>query len=169
MFVTRPTALTAGTTADTATIIRELRDRAEIVDALLRFGLGFDLKDRDLFRSAFTPDAEFDFRPVAAELGLEVPVMVGIEAIEAVHFNPDVRLDTTHTVDNTRIEITDDRARLTALVEAQHLPTGDHTRHLLLKNRYAVDLVRTGDAWAMRHLYVENIWRTGDPKVLIGA
>ncbi|WP_406284450.1 nuclear transport factor 2 family protein [Embleya sp. NBC_00896] len=166
MFVTRPTAL-AATTADET--VRELRDREEILDALLRFGLGFDLGDRDLFRSAFTADAEFDFRRVAAELGLDIPVMVGIEAIDAVHFNPDVRLDTTHTVTNARIEITGDLARLTALVEAQHLPEGDHSRHLLLKNRYAVDLVRAGAAWAMRRLYVENVWRTGDPKVLIGG
>ncbi|MGW1667090.1 nuclear transport factor 2 family protein, partial [Streptomyces microflavus] len=163
-----PTAL-APTAIDTETIVRELRDREEILDALLRFALGFDLKDRELFRTAFTPDAEFDFRPVAAELGLEVPVMVGVAAIEAVHFNPDVRLDTTHAVSNARIGFIGDRARLTALVEAQHLPTGDHTRHLLLKNRYAVDLVRTGAGWAMSRLYVENVWRTGDPKVLIGA
>ncbi|MEU0937160.1 nuclear transport factor 2 family protein [Embleya sp. NPDC005971] len=165
MFVTGPSALAA---TDTTTTVRELRDRTEILDALLRFGLGFDLQDRALFRTAFTPDAAFDFRPVAAELGLDIPVMVGIEAIEAVHFNPRVRLDTSHTITNARIEVTGDRARLTALVEAQHLPTGDHTRHLLLKNRYAVDLLRTDTAWAMHHLYVENIWHTGDPNVLTG-
>ncbi|MCP3816621.1 hypothetical protein NLX86_00245 [Streptomyces sp. A3M-1-3] len=33
---------------------RELRDPAEIVDALYRFGLGQDLKGRDLFASSFT-------------------------------------------------------------------------------------------------------------------
>ncbi len=48
---------------DTATAVAELRDRAEITDALHRFALGQDLKDGELFASAFTADAELDFRP----------------------------------------------------------------------------------------------------------
>ncbi|MDI2130370.1 nuclear transport factor 2 family protein [Yinghuangia seranimata] len=165
MHVTRPNALAA---TESDAVVRELRDRAEVLDALLRFGLGFDIQDRDLFQSAFAPGAEFDFRPAASAIGLEVPVMVGLDVITAVHFNPDVRLDTTHTVTNARIRIDGDLAGLTALVEAQHLPHGDHSRHLLLKNRYAVAAVRDGDRWVMDRLYVENIWHTGDPKVLIG-
>ncbi|WUH98634.1 nuclear transport factor 2 family protein [Spirillospora sp. NBC_00431] len=49
--------------ADTDAVVRELRDRAEIVDALHRFALGQDLKDAALFASAFAADAELDFRP----------------------------------------------------------------------------------------------------------
>jgi hypothetical protein len=44
----------------------DLHDRAEIIDALYRFGLGQDRKDRALFASAFAADAELDFRPAAA-------------------------------------------------------------------------------------------------------
>ncbi|MCF2527917.1 nuclear transport factor 2 family protein [Yinghuangia soli] len=149
-------------------VVRELRDRAEIADALLRFGLGVDERDPDVFTSAFTPDAVFDFRPVAERLGLEIPVMDGFDAILAVHFNDGWNLDTTHSVTNVRIAVDGDEARLTAIVEAQHLPKHDHSRHLLLKNRYDVELVRTGSGWAMRHLLVKNVWFTGEPKVLAG-
>lgn len=64
MFVLGESAMSAPS-ADTAAVVRELRDRAEIVDALYRFGLGQDLKDKRLFASAFTADAELDFRPAA--------------------------------------------------------------------------------------------------------
>ena len=49
--------------------INELRDRLEIADALYRFGLGQDTQDPDLFASAWTEDAELDFRPAAAKWG----------------------------------------------------------------------------------------------------
>ncbi|POX56997.1 nuclear transport factor 2 family protein [Streptomyces sp. Ru71] len=165
MYVTRPYALDARQEAAT---VRELADRTEIIDALYRFALGRDLKDRELLESAFTEDAEFDFRPVAGRLGLDLPLMTGRDMITGVVLNPGIPLDTTHAVTNCRTEIDQDAARLTALVEAQHLPGADHGRHLLLKNLYAVDLVRAGSHWRMRRVHVENVWYTGEPGVLIG-
>ncbi|MFH8381382.1 nuclear transport factor 2 family protein [Kitasatospora sp. NPDC018058] len=43
------------------------------------------------------------------------------------------RVDTTHQVTNPRITVDGDTARLTALVEAQHLLIADPTKHALLK------------------------------------
>lgn len=160
-----PYALDATLSAD---VVRELADRQEIADALHRFALGRDVKDRDLFRSAFTPDAAFDFRPVGARIGLEFPLMRGVDMIEAYVLNPDVELATSHTVTNCRARITGDEAGLTALVEAQHLPGADHSRHLLLKNLYEVELVRDGRRWLMRRVRVDNLWYTGDPQVILG-
>jgi SnoaL-like protein len=147
-------------------VLREIADRHEIVDALHRFAFGRDLGDHDLFRSAFTPDAEFDFRPAATKCGLEVPLMTGIDMIAGIVLDP--RLHTTHTVGNCRVELDVDTARLTALVEAQHLPADDHSRHALLKNVYAVELVRDGERWLMSKVHIDNIWFTGDPQVIVG-
>ncbi|NUU20066.1 MAG: nuclear transport factor 2 family protein [Streptomycetaceae bacterium] len=170
MYVTTPRALAADFDQELLhDVVRELRDREEITDALYRFGLGVDTRHREVFVSAFTPDAVFDFRPVAARLGLDIPVMDGLDAIIAVHFHDGWNLDTTHVVTNPRIAVDGDTARLTAIVEAQHLPEDDHSRHLLLKNRYDVELARVEGGWAMRHLVVENVWFTGDPKVLAGG
>jgi hypothetical protein len=55
------------------------------------------------------------------------------------------------------------------LVEAQHLPQGDHGRHLLLKNIYTVALSRQGTSWAMDHVRIDTVWFTGDPSVLFPA
>lgn len=75
-------------------------------------------------------------------------------------------LHTTHTVTNPRIRVEHGPAFLAALVEAQHGSRDDHSRQLLLKNRYSVELVREGSRWAITHMGIENIGFTGDPGVL---
>lgn len=62
------------------------------------------------------------------------------------------RIDTTHVVTNPRVSIDGDSATLTALVEAQHLSSDDHSRHALL----------------MRRVVVDCAWFTGDPQVIVG-
>ncbi|KUL43804.1 hypothetical protein ADL22_13015 [Streptomyces sp. NRRL F-4489] len=168
MYVTRDRALTAPA-HDTAAVVAELRDRAEITDALHRFALGQDLKDKDLFASAFAPDAELDFRPAAAKWGAEPPLMSGRDTIVTTILGMFTgRVDTTHQVTNARIAIDGDTARLTALVEAQHLLTADPAKHALLKNPYDVDLVRDGDRWVIRRLRIDNTWFTGEPTAIFG-
>jgi hypothetical protein len=66
------------------------------------------------------------------------------------------RIDTTHQVTNPRVEIEGSEARLTALVEAQHLLSDDHSTYALLKNPYAVDLVRESTRWVMRRVIIDN-------------
>lgn len=143
-------------------------DRFEIIDALYRFGLGQDLRDKALFASSFTEDATVDFRPAAQKCGLDIPLMTGREAIVAIILNADTRIDTTHVVTNCRVEQNGNTARLSALVEAQHLPKDDHTRHAMLKNLYDVLLIKVGERWLIKHLYIDNVWFTGDPAVIIG-
>ena len=169
MYVTHAHALSAPAD-DGPAIAQELRDRAEIVDALHRFGLGQDLKDKDLFASAFAEDAELDFRPAAAKWGARPPVMVGRETIVATILAMFAgRVDTTHQVTNPRVTVDGDTARLTALVEAQHLLSTDHGTHALLKNLYTVELVRDGHRWVIRRMRIENTWYTGDPTAIFGG
>ncbi|HEU4946757.1 MAG TPA: nuclear transport factor 2 family protein [Kribbella sp.] len=162
MYVTRHHAFGPGNQ------LGQLIDREEAIDALYRFGLGQDLRDRELFASAFAEDAVLDFRPAATKCGLDIPLMDGRDTIVGIILNPETRIDTTHVVSNARTEIDGDTARLTAIVEAQHLPKDDHTRHALLKNLYDVELVRDGSRWLMRHVHIDNVWFTGDPWVIAG-
>jgi hypothetical protein len=78
------------------------------------------------------------------------------------------RVDTTHQVTNPRVTVDGDTARLTALVEAQHLRSNDHTTRALLKNLYDVELVRDGQRWVMSHVRIDNAWFTGDPTAIFG-
>jgi SnoaL-like domain len=169
MYVTHGHALSAAAEDGPATV-RELRHRVEIVDALYRFGLGQDLKDKELFASAFAEDAELDFRPAAAKWGAHPPVMVGRKTIVTTILAMFTgRVDATHEVANPRIAIEGDTARLTALVEAQHLLSDDHSSHALLKNLYDVELVRDGQRWVIRRMRIENAWYTGDPTAIFGG
>jgi SnoaL-like domain len=154
----------------TDTLVRELHDRAEIVDALYRFALGQDRKDAALFASAFSADAELDFGPAAARWGSTPPPMTGRDTIvDTILGNFTGRVDTTHQVTNPRVAIDHDTARLTALVEAQHLLSADHDTYALLKNPYVVDLVRDGERWLIRRMRIENAWYRGDPVAIFGA
>ncbi|MFC9999008.1 nuclear transport factor 2 family protein [Nocardia sp. NPDC127526] len=152
---------------DTPDIVRELHDRAEITDALYRFALGQDLRDRELFASAFTADAELDFQPTAGKWGGVAPLMTGRDFIvDTILGGFAGRVDTSHQVTNPRIAIDGDTARLTALVEAQHLLTADHGVFALLKNRYDVELRREGARWLMHRIRIANIWFTGEPTAI---
>jgi len=54
-----------------------------------------------------------------------------------------------------------DTAKLYAIVEAQHLPPNDHSRHCLMKNQYDVNLVRNGDHWVIENMLIDNVhWRS---------
>lgn len=145
----------------------EPQDRAEIVDALYRFGAGQDLHDRALFESAFSADATLDFTGPALKLGISMPVLATRRGIADAIMAATASLDTTHTVTNPRIRVYDGRhADLFALVEAQHLPRQDHSRHLLLKNIYTLALSKQGMRWTIDHMQIDNVWLTGDPAVL---
>lgn len=148
--------------------ILEVRDRLEIVDALYRFGAGIDFNRADFLESAIAIDAVVDFAPAARKAGLDFPLLTGRAMVIQVLTTTVGLLDTTHSVTNPRIQITGDTARLYAIVEAQHLPPQDRSRHFLMKNQYDVSLVRDGERWVISNMVVDNVWFTGEPNVLVG-
>jgi hypothetical protein len=149
-------------------IFLEVRDRLEIADALYRFGAGIDFNRTDLLESAFATDAVVDFGPAARKAGLDFPLLTGRQMIVQVLTSTVGLLDTTHSVTNPRIQITDDTAKLYAIVEAQHLPPHNHSRHFLMKNQYDVNLICSGESWVINQMAVDNVWFTGEPNILIG-
>ena len=149
--------------------LRALRVRQEVVDALYRFAAGQDLKDRDLFLSAFAPDATLDFTQPAERFGADIPIMTGRDTIEGI-LDTLAPLVTSHTVTNPRVaDLGGGRAGLTALVEAQHVSRTDPQRHLLLKNMYDVTLVPAGDRYVVESMTIRTLWHDGDPSVLFGT
>lgn len=147
--------------------VQELHDRHEVVDALLRFAAGQDHDDRDLFLSAFAPDATLDFTQPARRFGADISVMPDRDTIAGI-VDTLAPLDTTHTVTNPRVNLGGDRAHLTALVEAQHVTKAEPHRHLLLKNIYEVDARRDGGRWVIDRMVIRTVWHDGEPAVLFG-
>lgn len=151
------------------TYANDTADKFAVIETLYRFAAGIDLRDRELLASAFVENAVSDFRPAAAKAGFEYPVLEGREVIVAALTDSLKAFDTTHSVSNPRVSIDGDKARLEAIVEAQHLPSNDHSRHYMMKNRYDVQLARQGEVWRIERVTVDNVWRTGDPAVLAGV
>ena len=150
--------------------LSRLRDQQQVTDSLLRFALGQDRQDWALLASAFASDAELDFRPAAARWGAEPPVMHGRSTIvDNIAGLFEGRVDTTHQVTNVRVALNGDEADVTALVEAQHLLTADHSVFALLKNFYDVVAVRDGARWVVRRMRIDNAWLTGDPTLIFGT
>lgn len=147
-------------------LANEVADRLAVVDTLYRFAAGIDLRDKNLLSSALAENAISDFRPAAAKAGFEYPVIEGRDYIVAALTASLAALDTSHCVTNPRVTIDGDTARLDVLVEAQHVPRQDPTRHYLMKNRYDVELKRSDNVWVITKTTVDNVWRSGDPAVL---
>lgn len=145
---------------------QQTADKLQVVEALYRFAAGIDLRDKDLLASSLAENAVSDFRLAAAKAGFEYPVIEGRETIVSALLTSLGTLDTTHSVTNPRVTIDGDTARMDVLVEAQHVFRNDGTRHYLMKNRYDVELARSGDVWVITRNTVDNVWRSGDLSVL---
>lgn len=147
-------------------LTQEAADKLAVVEALYRFAAGIDLRDKELLSSSLAESAVSDFRPAAAKAGFEYPVIEGRDVIVAALSTSLSTLDTTHSVSNPRVTVHGDTARMDVLVEAQHVPRSDPSRHYLMKNRYDVELIRAGEVWLITRNTVDNVWRTGDLTVL---
>lgn len=149
-------------------IIQETVDKLAIIEVLNRYAAGLDLRDKNLIASSFAENAISDFRPAGKKAGFEYPVLEGRENIITALTESLKNIDTAHSVSNQLVSINGNKAILQALVEAQHLPSNDHSHHYLMKNRYHVELVKQDETWVIQRVTVDNIWRTGNPDVLSG-
>ena len=145
-------------------------DRYEIADSLHRYAFGLDHGDADSLASALTEDCVFDFTPAGRKLKLDFPRLAGRQAsVDAILplIGP---LDTSHTVSNLQIEISDDSATLSAYVMSQHFMPGKGSHHgsenALLMNRYDCELVRDSQKWRFKRVTIDNAWAQSDPEIL---
>jgi 3-phenylpropionate/cinnamic acid dioxygenase small subunit len=145
-------------------------DRYEIADTLHRFAFGLDHGDADSLASAFTEDCIFDFRPAGRKLKIDFPKLSGREAIVNALIPFLGPLDTSHTVSNLQIEVSDDSATLYAYVMSQHfMPRQGYqpgSENALLMNRYDCELVREGQKWRFKRVTIDNAWVQGNPEIL---
>ncbi len=145
-------------------------DRYEIADALHRYAFGLDHGDADSLASAFAEDCIFDFGPAGKKLQLDFPKLTGRQAIVDALIPLLGPLDTSHTVSNLQIEISDESATLYAYVMSQHFMPRQGSRrgseNALLMNRYDCELMRDGQKWRFKRVTIDNAWAQGNPEIL---
>ena len=145
-------------------------DRYEIADALHRFAFALDHGDADSLGSALTEDCILDFRPAGKKLELDFGKLSGRQAIIDALIPLLGPLDTSHTVSNVQIEVSEDSATLYCYVLAQHfMPRHGPqpgSENALLMNRYDCELMREGEKWRFRKMTIDNAWAQGNPEIL---
>jgi|ERR1043166_222454 hypothetical protein len=145
-------------------------DRYEITDALHRFAFGLDHGDADSLASALSEDSVLDFCPAGKKLGLDFGKLTGRQAIVTTLIPLLGPLDTSHTLSNVQIEVSEDSATVYCYVLAQHfMPrhgSQPGSENALLMNRYDCELVRDTDKWRIRRMTIDNAWAQGNPEIL---
>lgn len=145
-------------------------DRYEIADAVHRFAFGLDHGDADSLASTLTEDCVLDFRPAGKKLGLDFPMLSGGKAIVEALIPLLGPLDTSHTVSNVQVEVSEDSGTLYCYVLAQHFMPRQGPRpgseNALLMNRYDCELVRDGQKWRFKRMTIDNAWAQGNPEIL---
>lgn len=145
-------------------------DRYEIADALHRFAFGLDHGDADSLASALTEDCVLDFCPAGKKLGLDFGQLTGRQAIVNTLIPLLGPLDTSHTVSNVQVEVSEDSAALYCYVLAQHFMPRQGPKpgseNALLMNRYDCELIRNGSRWRFKKMTIDNAWAQGNPEIL---
>ena len=104
------------------------------------------------------------------KLGIDFPKLVGRQVIVDALIPFLGPLDTSHTVSNLQIEISNDSATLYAYVMSQHFMPREGSRraseNALLMNRYDCELARDGQKWRFKRVTIDNAWAQGNPEIL---
>src|ERR1700735_633121 len=105
-------------------------DRVQIIDALYRLVAGIDDNDPALLTSSLTSDCHVDYQKAGQIMGLSFPVCDDRDAAVGTVITVVGPLDTLHKVSTSRVWVNDDTGNMAAVVEAQHLPPNNRSRHL---------------------------------------
>ncbi|CAL5868636.1 uncharacterized protein PFLUO_LOCUS2863 [Penicillium psychrofluorescens] len=142
-----------------------LSPREAIADALYRAVLALDTADLALLNSSLTPDVLFDMDGHTTE---------GLDAFQSQLYDKISKLDTTHFVNNLRINFVEgaSSATMTASVLSQHYRpnTGKvpGATYFMGGSLYFIDVVKddTEGLWKIKSWRMKVTWTTGDPDVM---
>ena len=141
------------TTSDDARL-REMLDRTEIRELLLRYAHGVDRRDLALVASCFTADATYDGSLGHGTIG---------EALAALRERMARYESTMHLIGNQFIELRGDTASSETYTVAYHRFAGnDGPSVLSVAVRYLDQVVREHGAWRIRSRKVQPEWQRYD-------
>lgn len=147
--------------------LASLEAKDAIADALYRAVIGLDSNDRTLWESGWIKnEAVFD---------MNGNVMTGMDAINGNIFTHVGPLETTHMINNVRVDHKNgaDQAYMTAYAIAQHYRPGEGmnpgTKGLLSGASYFIDVVKdSGDGlWKIKKWTMKLIWVDGDMSIVM--
>ena len=127
----------------------QIADRVAIHEILNLHSRGLDRQDKDTIQCAYWPEAEVDYGSFKGSAYLFAELVVG--ALGAVYEL------TRHSLSNTLMQFSGDKARCESTVEAGHLLLGAQ-EELLFYGRYLDTLEKRDTQWKIIHRQVVMDW-----------
>ena len=155
--------MTSPASLSTEEMVRELWDRQQITDVMLRFGRGLDLHDWDMYAATLTDPFEVDFFDLTGRPPAVTTPKVWAEFARACL----ERLVVMHQYSNFHITVDGDQAHGVFYHVSRHrLPNrfgaDDYTQYGWYENSFR----RTAEGWKISRLKHTFQWCDGNPTLI---
>ena len=143
--------------------LRELKDRADIQDTILKYATGIDTRDWKLYRSIFADDVRMDFSSFS---GAPASTMTADEWVAGVQRMLPGFDATQHVLTNFVIDLHGDEATATVYMKAEHFlanALGDNSH--TLGGYYVHELRRGDEGWKIHATTLRVTWNRGNRHV----
>jgi len=153
--------------------LERLQDRQAVVDVVIQYATGIDMRQWDLYQACFTDPCEYDFSSWSGRPGASMASgdwMRGVRSLNG-NFDTTQHISTNHVVTFA----SDDEATCVSYMHAQHWFSAerlgelghpsDEPRWCTLGGYYTNTVVRTGQGWRIRRCQLDVTWVTGDRSI----
>ncbi len=134
------------------------QDRQEIVDLTIAYAWALDMREFELLRNIFLPEAT----------ALLVDERDGIDSIiERVRSALEPLDASHHLIGNHQVSVDGDTATCRCYLQAQHVrESTEGGPNYIFAGRYEDDLVRTATGWRIARRTLVRVWSDGNPAVV---
>jgi hypothetical protein len=156
-------------TTDLESRIRQLEDRTQISEQVIKYAMGVDRRDWDMFADCFTDPVYADFS--AGGMPAETVargVLVARVSLALNGFTATQHISPNHVIEFNSSD--PDRAICHSYMFAQHLLEGaDNGDYYLLRGSYTNHMLRTADGWRIERILQHRSWEYGNKKAVTEA
>ncbi|WP_020124142.1 nuclear transport factor 2 family protein [Streptomyces canus] len=148
---------------DTDVMVRELWDRQQIIDVMLRFGRGLDLHDWEMYASTLADPFEADFFDLTGH-----PAVTTTPALFAKFASACLeQLAVMHQFSNFSIDVRGDEAQgIIYHISRHRMPNRRGDDHYTQYGWYENSFRRTADGWKISRLKHTFRWCDGNPTLI---
>ena len=155
------------------TELERVQDRQAVVDVVIQYATGIDMRRWDVYQACFTDPCDYDFSSWSGQPGATMASVDWVRRVRSVNGNFDAtqHISTNHVVTFA----TDDEATFVSYMHAQHWFSAkrleelghpaDGPRWCTLGGYYTNTVVRTEQGWRIARCQLDVTWVTGDPSI----
>jgi 3-phenylpropionate/cinnamic acid dioxygenase small subunit len=135
-------------------------DKQDIIESILRYASGIDMRNWALYRQCFTDELEVDFTSWSGGTPRKLSADDWVAGVRSTLSGFE---GTQHTLTNFVIDLRGDEATAVVYMSAQHyLPNAQGDNTLLIGGYYTHDLVRAATDWKIRRARLTVTWTVGN-------